>query len=298
MVKGSIATRRKGSILKLVPALMLLAGLSLTAQHASAQTTYNVNTRADTHNTGGTSCSDLNGRCSLRAAVEAADTLAAGSVAYINVPAGHYVLTLNLSLILNGNNTVFITGAGSARTIVDGNCGLFAIVPGGFSVFQNGTTLGFPDPTDADNLTMSDLEITNGCADNGGAILNGGNMSLIRVHITRNAANLDGGGVNLSNDFFPTTITDSKWVSDLVCRRMQTDAAGNGSNAEAARQLLAIMDRELAKNATMTTPYGVTLRTIYKALVRKGRHPSSERFREVRHVSDEVTSGVHSRSRG
>src|SRR6266581_3170730 len=42
------------------------------------------------------------------------------------------------------------------------------------------------------------------------------------------------------------------------------------SNAEAARQLLAIMDRELAKNATMTTPYGVTLRTIYKALCEKG----------------------------
>jgi DNA-directed RNA polymerase len=30
------------------------------------------------------------------------------------------------------------------------------------------------------------------------------------------------------------------------------------------------MDRELAKNATMTTPYGVTLRTIYKALCEKG----------------------------
>ena len=47
-------------------------------------------------------------------------------------------------------------------------------------------------------------------------------------------------------------------------------AAGNGPNSEFARQLLAIMDRELAKNATMTTPYGVTLRTIYKALCEKG----------------------------
>jgi DNA-directed RNA polymerase len=96
-----------------------------------------------------------------------------------------------------------------------------------------------------------------------------------------------------------------QWVSDLVCRRMEREAraraererdsakpqskaeassreararqgeassnaaAGNGPNAEAARQLLAIMDRELAKNATMTTPYGVTLRTIYKALCEK-----------------------------
>jgi DNA-directed RNA polymerase len=54
-----------------------------------------------------------------------------------------------------------------------------------------------------------------------------------------------------------------QWVSDLVCRRMAS------SDSEIARQLLAIMDRELAKNATMTTPYGVTLRTIYKALCEK-----------------------------
>ena len=60
-----------------------------------------------------------------------------------------------------------------------------------------------------------------------------------------------------------------QWVSDLVCRRMELDGAGNGPNSEIARQLLAVMDRELAKNATMTTPYGVTLRTIYKALCEK-----------------------------
>ncbi|PYR96159.1 MAG: hypothetical protein DMG16_28625, partial [Acidobacteria bacterium] len=75
-----------------------------------------------------------------------------------------------------------------------------------------------------------------------------------------------------------------QWVSDLVCRRLEADASvgqhhpgasRHPSSAEAAeegsaaRQLLAIMDRELAKNATMTTPYGVTLRTIFKALCEK-----------------------------
>jgi DNA-directed RNA polymerase, mitochondrial len=60
-----------------------------------------------------------------------------------------------------------------------------------------------------------------------------------------------------------------QWVADLVCRRMEIDARGKGPNAEAARQLLSIMDRELAKNATMTTPYGVTLHTIQEALSEK-----------------------------
>jgi DNA-directed RNA polymerase, mitochondrial len=58
-------------------------------------------------------------------------------------------------------------------------------------------------------------------------------------------------------------------VSDLVCRRMEVDARGKGPNAEAARQLLTIMDRDLAKTATMTTPYGVTRGTIYDQLLEK-----------------------------
>jgi DNA-directed RNA polymerase len=57
-----------------------------------------------------------------------------------------------------------------------------------------------------------------------------------------------------------------QWVSDLVCRRMERDAEGTGPNAELARQLLAIMGRKLAKNATMTIPYGATLHTIFKNL--------------------------------
>jgi DNA-directed RNA polymerase len=55
-------------------------------------------------------------------------------------------------------------------------------------------------------------------------------------------------------------------VCDLACRRMEIDIKGKGPNAELARRLLAIMSRKLAKNATMTTPYGVTLHTIFKDL--------------------------------
>jgi len=42
----------------------------------------------------------------------------------------------------------------------------------------------------------------------------------------------------------------------------------------------------------------ITLGTLFKGIVRKGRNPSVERFGEMRHVSGEVTGGVHSRSRG
>jgi DNA-directed RNA polymerase len=55
-------------------------------------------------------------------------------------------------------------------------------------------------------------------------------------------------------------------VCDLVRGRMEAEIAGNGANADIARQLLAIMSRDLAKPATIATPYAIMLRTIYETL--------------------------------
>src|ERR1051326_4528739 len=84
-----------------------------------------------------------------------------------------------------------------------------------------------------------------------------------------------------------------QWVSDLVCRRLEADASvgqhhpgasidaspyrarpsgrhpSSPEEGSAARQLLAIMDRELAKNATMTTPYRGTPPPTSQALCEK-----------------------------
>ena len=77
-------------------------------------------------------------------------------------------------------------------------------------------------------------------------------------------------------------------VADRASRRIQRDAEdreaqaraqpqeqGEASieDADAARQLLALgpIDRSEVKHATMTTPYGVTRRTIYKQLVESRR---------------------------
>jgi DNA-directed RNA polymerase len=56
---------------------------------------------------------------------------------------------------------------------------------------------------------------------------------------------IGGRATNLMGSDAPEDIY--QWVSDLVCRRMEID------DSEIARQLLAIMDRELAKNATMVS---------------------------------------------
>src|SRR5579884_1771311 len=95
MGKGSTARRRR-HLLSGVAALALMAGFSLTAQRAHAQSvTFVVNTTADTNNSplNSTSCHDASGKCSLRAASQAADNQPAGSTVYITVPAGTYTLT-------------------------------------------------------------------------------------------------------------------------------------------------------------------------------------------------------------
>jgi DNA-directed RNA polymerase len=55
-------------------------------------------------------------------------------------------------------------------------------------------------------------------------------------------------------------------VADAVSRRVQRGAE-SGPNADAAQQLVGKIDRSVVKHATMTAPYGVTLRTIYRQLL-------------------------------
>ncbi len=56
-------------------------------------------------------------------------------------------------------------------------------------------------------------------------------------------------------------------VADRVNRRIEIDVARGGPDADAARQLIGLINRSVVKPATMTVPYGVTRRTIYKQLL-------------------------------
>src|SRR6516164_8416253 len=80
---------------------------------ASFGVTFAVTSTADSHDAhpGNGKCADSAGRCTLRAAVEAANAEPAGTSVSIKVPAGQYPLTLG-SLDLTGN-TISITGAGT-----------------------------------------------------------------------------------------------------------------------------------------------------------------------------------------
>src|SRR6266851_1034174 len=59
-------------------------------------------------------------------------------------------------------------------------------------------------------------------------------------------------------------------VADHVIQRIRRDAETAGPDQDTAQQWFGLIDRNVVKHATMTTPYGVTRGTIYKHLLEEG----------------------------
>jgi CSLREA domain-containing protein len=106
----------------------LAAGLSLGASAVAHAATFTVDTTADAVDAvpGDGICATAAGTCSLRAAVQEANALAGPDT--IDLPAGTYVLMLagpaedaSASGDLDVHETLTITGAGAAITVIDGN---------------------------------------------------------------------------------------------------------------------------------------------------------------------------------
>jgi len=92
---------RPRRLVPLLAALALFMPLTRVAWAEPVLVSFSVNTKADGHaaNPAGGVCETApgNGQCSLRAALEVTNNLAAGDAVTISVPAGHYVLSLGSS---------------------------------------------------------------------------------------------------------------------------------------------------------------------------------------------------------
>ncbi len=164
------------------------------APKAPVGVTFTVNTTNDTADadTGNPACSDLSGKCSLRAAILQANYTAGADI--IVVPAGIFTLSRageddNAVLgDLDITDNLTIQGAGSTLTIIDGNGvgtgdRVFQVLPG------------------AKNTTFSGLTIRHGAKvtntfDSGGGIYwegSGGSLTLNDVLVEGNQAHYSGG---------------------------------------------------------------------------------------------------------
>jgi CSLREA domain-containing protein/uncharacterized repeat protein (TIGR01451 family) len=214
-------TRRPLVILTLGLAMFLacarlLGGAPLPAARAADITT--INSTAD----------DLtdNGNCTLREAIQAANTdaavdvCAAGSGAdAIVLPAGTYTLTLagasgednNATGDLDVTAALTITGAGPAQTVIDANGidRIFDVRPGAGTVVISGVTVINGDVTgsgggirseNADLTLINTVVASNNAVEGGGVHVESGSATLSGGRIDGNSADRGGGvSVNYGN---------------------------------------------------------------------------------------------------
>jgi predicted outer membrane repeat protein len=156
----------------------------------------------------------LDGRLSLREAISRANVTPGADT--IRLPAGVFGLTLpgvddqNASGDFDVTDALTVTGAGPARTVIDGRhlAGLFD-VQGPINVTFNGLTLrngggqfeGGAVHVPVGNLTLNAVVATQNVAVNGGAIDAGsGTVTIRNSRLTNNSAHGgDGGAIHLGN---------------------------------------------------------------------------------------------------
>jgi hypothetical protein len=245
---------------KLMVGMVTAAALGVSAAPAAAATVYNVNTTADGNlATGGSdvcassSTSPANGKCSLRAALEAASNVATGDVT-INVPKGTYKLTqfnqlagetcpgcglvaANTELEVvgdsdNPNETIAIDGAGAKSTIVDANYTdrAFEIISG-TTASISGLTIEHGRPGALGPITSCPKQGGNtpGTAPGGGGggILDNGVLTLSGDVITDNLVPGYGGGVD--NEFDGALVIKDTTISkNSSCDNSSNNNLGGG----------------------------------------------------------------------
>jgi hypothetical protein len=189
--------------------------------------TVNVNTDSVDASPGDAVCADAAGKCSLRAAIQEADSL--NTAVQVMLPAGTYTLTIGptggddiTSGDLNVTDAGGVTLVGTSATVDGTGLGdrLFEVngaasldmsgvtLTGGHSG-ANGGALNLTDTTSA--ATLHGVTLTGNAADgDGGAVYNEGFLSLTGSTVSGNAAgNTEGGGIDLqgSAEIVNDTIT-------------------------------------------------------------------------------------------
>lgn len=152
----------------------------------SASTTFTVNTTEDSGlaDAGGTTCVDAaTGKCSLRAAVQAANNR--DTAVRVVLAAKTYVLTTGTHLVVDDPAGISVVGKGATKTTIQG---------AGSRLFYVEGTTGPP------LLFLTGLTLTGGTADRGGAIYagyanTGSTLVFDGVVVTGNTATSGGGGL-------------------------------------------------------------------------------------------------------
>ena len=224
--KGIIMKQKKHN--KRILIKFLITGLFLIAVFPGVvfSADFTVNSAADEvdANPGDGTCATVGSVCTLRAAIQEANTLAGADT--INIPAGTYLLSIAGTsedasaagdLDITGNVTII--GAGAASTIIDAGAidrvfhitGVFAVNISGVTISNalSGANGGGIYNLNLGALTLTNVAVSGNTAQIGGGIFNEGTLTITSSAISGNTAtglaNSSSGGifnsgtVNLAN---------------------------------------------------------------------------------------------------
>ncbi len=203
-------------------------------------------------------CADVLDRCTLRAAIEEANAEPVGRD--VIVFSLHYpeIITLTLGPLTVTGNGVSIVGPGARKLIIERftggqsfrifhvpNTGTTAMIRGmsirngisGVLIAGGAIRIG-PGAT----VQLADASFFHHSGGSGGAILNEGTMTISRVLLASNAANLNGGAIQ-------TTSTSTTRITDST---ITNNSATNGGAIYAEGPVLSINNTIAGNSATMS----------------------------------------------
>ena len=232
---------RSVAVLVAGAALWCLAPTAVASAH-STKFVFQVDSTADAHDAspGDGVCATSFDTCTLRAALEEADTLPAGSTIKVDVPAGTYGLTLG-SLEATANE-VTISGAGRAATVVTaGGANRDLFVGAGTTVTVEGITISGGNAGESGygggiesvgTLTVERSAITGNQATAGGGLTNaGGTLTVTHSDLSDNIGRDYGGGAinngGIRNVPGTVTVAESTFVDNI--------SDGDGERSSTAR---------------------------------------------------------------
>jgi hypothetical protein len=198
--------------------------------------TFNVNTTADTPlaNPAGTTCVDASNKCSLRAAVEAADN---GNKPVKIVLGKHtYTLSTGSQLAVTNPKGVSVVGQGAGKTIVEGD---------GSGVFYLGEDSG----NNPGALFLSALKLRHGSSTNGGAVelQSHAGSTLVLDHVTASNNSAAYGGAIYSYGYNSIYLNASS---------LTNNTAEQGGAIYQYWSDIAIQDSEIDDNTATNGSYG------------------------------------------
>jgi CSLREA domain-containing protein len=224
--------------------------LGMVSPTAKAATTFTVNSTADLadSNLGDGVCNDGTGACTLRAAIQQANSVAGDDTIAFSLPVGSMV-TLNTALPdITGN---LIIDGSSAKPLT-----VRRSTAGGTPNFRIFTiTLG-------NSVTLSGLTISNGSVtgDGGGGVINDGTLTITNCVISGNTA-VSGGGV--FNHGGTLTISNS-----TIDHNLATSSGGGIANGgESQSPILTVSNSTISNNSAQSFSGGGIYNIAHASLV-------------------------------